>query len=379
MFNKNGYLMLKFDCRYFPGDRPCRFNKEKGIKCDSCEQYKPILFKILIIKLDAVGDVLRTTSILPPLKLKYPDSHITWCTRINSRELFTSNSYVDELIIVDVDAWFRLSKEEFDLVINLDSSKISCSIASYAKGKDKKGFILSEKGSVIPVSDEAKYWLLMSAFDEVKQKNTRTYQQIIYDIIGLDEEACRPIYQIKEFLIKEKINYLRSLGLNENKLSIGVNVGVGTKWPSKGLPLENWKKLIELLKKEQKFNILLLGGSDELNLLNDLKSEYSDTINTGGDNDINGFAAIVSICDVIVTADTFALHLATALNKKIIALFGPTSIDEIELYGNGIKLRAENDCKCFYQKECTEEISCMQKISAEKIYSALNDILMLGK
>ena len=54
------------------------------------------MFKILIIKLDATGDVLRTTSILPPLKLKYHDAHITWCTRNNSKELFKYNPYVDE-------------------------------------------------------------------------------------------------------------------------------------------------------------------------------------------------------------------------------------------------------------------------------------------
>jgi len=64
----------------------------------------------------------------------------TWCTRNNSRELFRNNRYVDEIITVEEDAWFRLSTEEFDIIINLDSSKISSSITSYAKGKDKKGF-----------------------------------------------------------------------------------------------------------------------------------------------------------------------------------------------------------------------------------------------
>jgi len=92
--------MLKTDCKHFHGDRPCVPHKEKGMKCDDCTEYKPISFKILIVKLDAAGDVLRTTSILKPLKRKYPDSYITWCTRQNSKELFKYNPLVDDVILI---------------------------------------------------------------------------------------------------------------------------------------------------------------------------------------------------------------------------------------------------------------------------------------
>ncbi len=60
--------MLKYDCKYFNGDRPCKHNKLSGTICNECTYYEPIGLKILIIKLDAIGDVLRTTSILKPLK-----------------------------------------------------------------------------------------------------------------------------------------------------------------------------------------------------------------------------------------------------------------------------------------------------------------------
>ena len=51
-------MILKTDCKHFPGDKPCKPNKLENKKCDDCEYYSPIKFKILIIKLDAVGDVL---------------------------------------------------------------------------------------------------------------------------------------------------------------------------------------------------------------------------------------------------------------------------------------------------------------------------------
>jgi len=54
--------MLKLDCSFFSRDRPCGYHKTDGVKCDDCQYYSLIGFEIFIIKLDAMGDVLRTTS-----------------------------------------------------------------------------------------------------------------------------------------------------------------------------------------------------------------------------------------------------------------------------------------------------------------------------
>ena len=129
--------MLKKDCAHFKGDRPCTYNKNEGIVCNNCKHYIPISFKILIIKLDAIGDVLRTTSILKPLKKKYPGCYIEWCTRQNADGIFKNNSLVDEVITIEDDAFFRIGAEEYNIVINLDTSKISSAIASGTKAKEK--------------------------------------------------------------------------------------------------------------------------------------------------------------------------------------------------------------------------------------------------
>mgnify|MGYP002392011113 CR=1 FL=1 len=50
------------------------------------------------------------------------------------------------------------------------------------------------------------------------------------------------------------------------------------------------------------------------------------------------FAAIVNECDLVITCDTFALHIATAMGKKLIVLVGPTSSAELYLYEKGVKL-----------------------------------------
>ena len=366
--------MLKLDCRYFYGDKPCVYNKTKGIVCDGCYHYSPIKMKILIVKLDAIGDVLRTTSILKPLKKEYPDCYIEWCTRQNASDLFKNNSLVDEVITIEDDAFFRIKTEKYDQVINLDTSKISSSIAAIANAKTKIGFVLNERGFVESTSEAANVWLEMSAFDDFKKANTKSYQQIMYEIIGLDLPAEKPLIDIPEKIKNKiaKIDFVKKI-IHE-KLTIGLNVGVGTRWQSKGWPLKNWQELIEKLD-NNKFNILLLGGLEEVESIKLLSAKFKKAINTDCNNSLLEFTAIVDLCDLVITADTLALHIATALDKKIVALFGPTSANEIELYGKGIKLTPSFECKCYYKKNCSEEISCMESISPESVLKEIEKIL----
>lgn len=367
-------MILKNDCRFFKGDRPCDPHKESGVKCDDCTYYQSIQSKILIIKLDAVGDVLRTTSILKPLKKKYPDCYIEWCTRYNSLELFKNNPLVDEVITVEGDALSRIDAEEYDIVINLDTSKFSSAIAANASAKEKVGFVLNKKGYVESTSTSAQQWLEMSAFDDVKRENKKSYQQIMYEILNLDLPVEPPLIQTSESVTLKISVKDFTKKINPFKAVIGLNIGVGTKWPSKGWPLNSWKELIEKLG-NSKYNLLLLGGPEEVGIIELLKKEYKYLIDTGCDNSLLEFAAIVDLCDLVITADTLALHIATALEKKTIALFGPTSATEIELYGKGIKLLAPEGCKCYYKKYCSEKISCMEKISTEIVIEAIGSLL----
>lgn len=366
--------MLKMDCTYFKGDRPCSYNKNEGIICNNCTHYLPISFKILIIKLDAIGDVLRTTSILKPLKKKYSDCHIEWCTRQNASNLFKNNTLVDEVITIEDDALFRIKAEQYDLVINLDTSKISSAIAANATATEKIGFVLNKRGYVEPTSPNSLIWLEMSAFDSLKKANIKPYQQIMYEILGIETPIEHPMIQISE---DEKLKitireFVKNLSLT--KPVIGLNVGIGTKWPSKGWPIKKWQELIENLD-EMKYNILLLGGPEEVESIKHLVAKFNYVIDTGCDNSLLEFAAVVDLCDLVITADTLALHIATALDKKIIALFGPTSANEIGLFGKGIKLSSSDGCNCYYKRYCSEKISCMEKITSDLVMEAINRLL----
>src|SRR6266581_3059277 len=113
-------MIIHQDCRHFRSDIPCSFHKLEGVHCQDCPHYNQINFKILIVKLDAMGDVLRTTCILPGLKEKYPGAHITWLTRRESVPLFFNNAIVDAVLDYSAESFLALQAEEFDVVLGLD-------------------------------------------------------------------------------------------------------------------------------------------------------------------------------------------------------------------------------------------------------------------
>jgi heptosyltransferase-2 len=68
------------DCLFLKGDVPCQPHKEHGYHCQNCPSYTKISKRILIIKLGAIGDVIRTTPLISTYKSMFPNCKITWLT-----------------------------------------------------------------------------------------------------------------------------------------------------------------------------------------------------------------------------------------------------------------------------------------------------------
>jgi heptosyltransferase-2 len=94
-------------------------------------------------------------------------------------------------------------------------------------------------------------------------------------------------------------------------------------------------------------------------------------IDTGCDNTIRRFGALLSLCQLVVTGDTLALHLALGLGKKVVALFGTTSSVEIDLYGRGKKVYPDIDCLGCYKKDCQVSPNCMELIKPTQVLEAI--------
>ena len=100
-----------------------------------------------------------------------------------------------------------------------------------------------------------------------------------------------------------------------------------------------------------------------------------DVIDAGGYSSVRRFGALIDFCDVVVTGDSLALHLALALGKRVVVLFGPTSATEIDLYDSGTKVLPNMDCLCCYRQRCAVVPNCMESISVETVYDAVIDQL----
>ncbi len=362
---------IAFDCRFFLGDRPCIWHKASGVLC-TCDHYQRIEHRLLIIKLDAMGDVLRTTALLPVLAEAHPGAAITWITRRESRPLLERNPYITEILIYGEDALAQLQVRTFDRVINLDAGKASSALASMANAKQKDGFLLDEKGFVQPTNVAARRWLEIGIFDDLKRQGTRTYQDLMLEIIGLSGAPHRYVLELSEEERSRGRMHLQRLGVDFSRPIIGLNTGAGHRWELKQWREEGYLELVERLAKRHNVQFVLLGGPEERERHQRLMSRSRvPLIDSGCGNPVRHFAAIVAACSLVVAGDTLAMHLSMALGRRTVVLFGPTSSAEIEMYGLGEKVVPQMDCLVCYKPTCDFVPNCMDLITTDMVEAAV--------
>jgi ADP-heptose:LPS heptosyltransferase len=371
MTSDGGTRPIAFDCRFFLGDRPCVWHKSFGVAC-TCDHYEPVQQRILIIKLDAMGDVLRTTALLPGLAERHPGAAITWITRRESRPLLERNPYITEILNYGEDALVQLRVRDFDRVINLDAGKISSALASAARATVKDGFVLDSRGTVQPTNPAARHWLELGVFDDLKRRNSRTYQDLMADIVGQSGCAHRYVLELSDQERTKGRVHLERLGVDFKRPIIGLNTGAGRRWELKQWREDGYIELIERLACKHASQFVLLGGPEEGERHARLQARASvPLIDAGCNNPVRHFAAVVAACTVVVTGDTLAMHLALALGRRTIVLFGPTSAAEIEMYGVGEKVVPQMGCLSCYKQACDFVPNCMDLISTDMVEAAV--------
>jgi len=363
---------IAFDCRFFLGDRPCVWHKTTGVLC-TCDQYQKVEQRLLIIKLDAMGDVLRTTALLPALAEAHPRAAITWVTRRESRALLERNPYVTEVLNYGEDALVQLQARTFDRVINLDAGKTSSGLATLTKAAQKDGFILDPRGCVQPTNAAARKWLEMGLFDDLKRQGTRTYQDLMLEIVGLRGAPHRYVLELTEDERARGRMHLEQRGVNFSRLVIGLNTGAGRRWPLKQWRADGYLELIERLANRHHAQFVLLGGPEEHERHQRLiAGSQVPLVDSGCDNPVRHFAAIVAACNLVVAGDTLAMHLSLSLGRRTIVLFGPTSAAEIEMYGLGEKVLPQMECLACYKNACDFVPNCMDLITTDMVEAAVD-------
>ncbi len=368
---------VALDCRYYIGDRPCRFQRD----CPGCPHYSPQGDRILILKTGALGDVLRTTILLGGIKRQFPDSHITWVTAPSAVPL-VPRSFVDRVWPVSSETLARLQVESFDLVLSLDKEPEVAALAMLAKAREKRGMGVDERGAVFPLNREMAYYFRLGLDNHLKfHVNRRTYPDLLAEAIRIPYDPALDDYHldISEKDREEARRILIQQGLEPGRPVVGINSGAGGVFVNKDWTFFGYLDLIRELDRE-KIPVVLLGGDRESRRVSELhrtlKSSYVKDVGT--QHSLGVFAALAERCRVIVTGDTLGMHVGLAVGSRVIAIFGSTQPHEIEMFGRGEKVVTPIECAPCYRRSCDIHPSCMERIRPETVMDAVRRQLDLS-
>ncbi len=359
-------------CKRFTGYKPCY--PDHNCWKDGCKDNIAIGTKILIINLDAMGDVLMTTAQLHGLKRKFPESIVNWITLKNAAQLLLNNPLIDQVLEYNTESISILNEMKFDYVMNVDKSQKSCALLNSVNAKNKLGFGLNGDGKIIPVNDGAHYNYNLGMDDHFKFKvNERTGQDYLAETFELDYKNDEYIFNFTNEEKKFIANYKKNAGISANDFVVGFNTGCSLLYPNKKMTIEQHLHLVEKLLDKKKYKIALFGGPEDKERNEEIYSNFKGKIiNTPTNDGVRKGACYEDIANVVITGDSLGMHLAIALKKYVIAWFGVSCWNEIDLYGRGIKLYQENlECSPCWKKECPYDLECIKMIDLDHI---LNEV-----
>ena len=357
---------LKTDCRHFKGTIPCRPHKIHGVHCtgpsgEPCQYYDKIDRNILIIKLGAIGDVIRTTPILSPLKRKFPNAKIFWLTHSPA----VVPGAVDVVLKYSLASLEYLKALQFNLLINLDKDYEACALASSLSSKEKQGFVM-KNSMTSPANSLAEQKFLTGLFDDVNKENTKSYLEEMFEICGFK-------YNQEPYVLDSFSQFDAEWSFPKKGRVIGLNTGCGARWTSRLWSDQNWIALTKRLQSDGN-TVLFLGGADE----HEKNLAFAQA--TGGlyvgHFPLEKFISLMNQCDLVVTGVTMGMHIALGLRKKIVLFNNIFNPREFELFGLGEILQPSKPCQCFFQPKCTnKEYQCMEFLTVENVVGAVKRIL----
>lgn len=362
-------MSVHLDCRYFRGEKPCRF----ACGCSECEHYDPMGTRILIVKLDAIGDVARTTTILNALRKKYDPCYITWLVGPEAADMLQANSCINRVLPYCAESLEPLRVQHFDLALSLDKTPRATAVAMWASATEKLGFGLSEFGTVFPLNPEAEYAFQLGLDDDLKfVRNSRTYQEIIFECIKLPYNKDEYAIQIDDAALGFADDLIAALGIKPEDAVIGLNLGGGNAFAHKMWRAAEAIEFLSSLQDEVPHKTLLFGAKRERRTVEEImEAGLENVFRTGANNTIPQFQALLGKCDVVVTGDSLGMHLAMAEKRPVVTLFGPTCPQEIEFYGRGEPIRSTMSCLPCYRAKCEGSPNCMQAIDRREVVAAV--------
>lgn len=322
--------------------------------------------KILIIRFSSIGDIVLTTPVVRCVKQQLKDIELHVLTKKKYAGLYTNNPYVDKVYEFDNslrDVIRELKKENFDFVAdlqrNMRSRKVRCALkchnATFNKLDLKKLLYTTLKINTLPnVHIVERYF---EAVSSIGVKN---------DGKGLD------------FFIGD-VNQMSESDIPEEFRDGFYAVSIGGSYPTKVMPDDMVVELIKRLGEP----VVLLGGNGDMERAARITEAVGKNVgNPVGKINLEQSASIIKMSKALLTGDTGMMHIAAALHKPIVSVWGNT-VPEFGMYPympenqslsqivecKGLRCRP---CSKLGYKQCPKgHFKCMRNLNIDEIVAKL--------
>ena len=316
--------------------------------------------KILFITLSNIGDVILTLPVLSALRDNFPEASIDVVVGPRPQEVFKKDPRVNRVFIYDKHIGLKdkitfiknLKAEKYDLAIDMKTSLLPILIGA----RYRTPVIICRGQACLPPTLKHKRLIHLESLRPFgliykQQKN-----------IYIDDEARKKIE-----------NILQTSGIKNTDIIIGV-------CPGSKSHLKQWKKqgfadVVNSILKNTQYKVILIGDMKEAGLSKEIAARIKQPglIDLTGKISLNELFPLVEKFNLLLTGDSAAMHIASDLGVKVVAIFGPTDPKEYGPRGKkDIVIRKDLKCSPCKKAQCrfgTHE--CMTSISAEEVLEAI--------
>ena len=361
--------MPMIECRHFNGYKPCG----KSEICDSlCPQLSVPPVRILMIHLEALGAVTRSTALMPAIRRRHPGAHITWITQKPADQILANHPMIDRVMTTTADDMLQLSALEFDLAYVIDKGQKAAGVLKATKADMVYGFVVDARtGAVLPATDSARELWEIGLSDRKKfYENTKPETRLAHEALDLgpwlrDEYHVRLTSAERVEAGRRRIEWAGS-----RPFVVGINTGCSGIIQAKKLTVEAQREIVRRLSKLGGFRVVLLGGKED-SLRNERIGAGLDVVQTPTDQGLRDGIISVAACDIVVSGDSLGMHLAIALQKWTVAWFGPTCAHEIDLYDRGVRVLTGASCSPCWKRNCDKSPMCYDLVSIDEIVTGV--------
>jgi heptosyltransferase II len=322
-----------------------------------------------------VGDSVMTLPALRALRRVLPDAHVTLVMRPSARGIFADVDFVDEILIYDRRGPFSIipqvrewRKRQFDLAVLFQNAFEAALIPFLAGVPLRLGYATESRQALLthPLAlpdwrssrHEVFYYLYLITALEQSLSGTS-------EICEAEPDAS---LQISDARKAEAENLLRSYGVREGEPVVALCPG-SINSRAKRWPAERYATLADRFIDSHR-QVLLIGSADEADVTREVTSGMrNQAVVLTGKTSLDQITAVLSLADLVVTNDTGPAHIAAALGRPTLVIFGPTNPLTTRPFAPEAEiLRRPPDCAPCMLRDCPIDHRCMTAISVDEVF-----------